>query len=133
MLLLFPPHVFNNENRMGLFIRSYPDPWKGLERNDFYSIGLQKLTLNEGFTLFFQTQATVGGHRTLGVLIANMIYCCPVYSATFYDLSFTVSSALIKSLYSMSSLFNSFSESSKKQFPMDSTLTFFAHCLFPGD
>lgn len=77
MLLLFPPHVFNNENRMGLFIRSYSDPWKGLERNDFYSIGLQKLMLNEGLTLFFQTQATVGGHRTLGVLIANMIYCCP--------------------------------------------------------
>lgn len=56
-----------------------------------------------------------------------------VYSATFNDLSSTVSSTLIKSLQSMSSPFNPFSESSTKQFPMHSTLTFFAHCLFPED
>ena len=55
----------------------------------------------------------------------------PVYSATFCDLSSTVSSALIKSLYSMSSLFNSFSESSKKQFPVHSALTFFCSLFIP--
>lgn len=59
---------------MKLFIRSYSDPWMGLERSVFYSLGLQKLVLGEGFTLFFQIQATAGGHRTLGVLIANVIY-----------------------------------------------------------
>lgn len=62
---------------MGPFIGSYSDPWMGLERNVFYTLELQNLVLGEGFTLFFQTQATTGGHRTLGVLIANVIYGSP--------------------------------------------------------
>ena len=62
---------------MGLFVRSYSDPWMGLGRNAFYTLELQNLELGEGFIFFFQIQATTGGHRTQVVLIANVIYGTP--------------------------------------------------------
>lgn len=77
-----------------------------------------------GICTFSSTQATSGRLERSASWWWRWFMAAPLYPATFSDLPFVVSSALIKSLHSMSNV---------EPFPLHSALTFFVHSLFPKD